>query len=464
MSLANAIIYGTKEQVEQFIIDGADVNEPDEYGFNPLIESVIMDKADITVLLLEQGAEIDQPDVTGRTALYWAVDNANLPLCKLFLENKAKANAYTHGGQPILVYPLLRKQQAIKKLLYQYHAELGFAQDFINTKLLAHRYQLQGQVDIFTSGNNIKRFVEVDVEGFILEFTLSIVQNSLERYRNNFAARHLRAYFNYLGEIIASFADAAALLKYQRYTINIHEHTQKIDALLNHDLLLIPVAYEGHAVTFIKYGNLLVRCDRGEFSRIEGSVVVYHINHLKAFNNAFIKHLLYTPQTREFIDTGIKEYLNLIPLMRLPLPSQITGNCSWANVEASIPAMLFLLMLQGRNSKYDIQRYRDDALKFYHEWLEWDKDRALEECIDSFQQANKERRASKAALLGSVLVQQCNYDKPKDVTRAEKILPLLTLPDYQYVLKSYLEIYWKQRHTAIGKNLVQLLDICGVKL
>jgi hypothetical protein len=461
MSLANEIIYGTKERVAQAIADGADVNEPDEYGFNPLIEAVIVNDVEMVTLLLENGAEIDQADTTGRTALYWAVDNASLPLCKLFLANKANPNAYTTSGQPILVYPLLRKQQAVKKLLYQHHAHLAFAQDFINTKLLAHRYQLQGQVDIFT---NEKRFVEVDLEGFVLEFTLSIVQNSLERYRNNFAARHLRNYFNYIGKIIDSFSAAAALLKYQRYMINIHEHTQQIDALLKRDLLLIPMAYEGHAVTFIKHGNLLVRCDRGEFGRREGTIIVYHINRLKAFNNAFIKNLLYTPQSQEFIDNGIVEYLELMPLMRLPMSSQITGNCSWANVEASIPAMLFLLMLQPKNTKPDIRYYEHAALTFYYEWLEWDKDRALEECIDSFHQATPARQASKASLLGSVLIQQCNYDKPKDIARAEKILPLLTIPQYQFVLKSYVEIYAKQRNTKAGKNLIQMLDLCGVKV
>jgi hypothetical protein len=461
MSLANEIIYGGKDRVAQAIADGADVNEPDEYGFNPLIEAVIVNDIEIVTLLLEHGAEIDQADTTGRTALYWAIDNASIPLCKLFLSNKANPNAYTSSGQPILVYPLLRKQQALKKLLYQYNANLNFAQDFINTKLLAHRYQLQGQVDIFT---NEKRFVEVDLEGFVLEFTLSIVQNSLERYKNNFAARHLRTYFNYIGKIIDSFNAAAALLKYQRYMINIHEHTPQIDALINRELLLIPMAYEGHAVTFIKHNNLLVRCDRGEFSRREGSVVVYHIKRLKAFNTAFVKHLLYTPQAQEFIETGIIEYLELTPLMRLPLPSQITGNCSWANVEASIPAMLFLLMLQEKNSKAEIKHYKNAALKFYYEWLEWDKDRALEECIESFQRAAPARQASKASLLGNVLIQQCNYDKPNDVARAEKILPLLTIPQYQYVLKSYVDIYCKQRHTKAGTNLIQLLDLCGVKV
>jgi hypothetical protein len=463
MSLANEIIYGTKESVARMIDAGADVNEVDEYGFRPLIEAAIMDNTDIAALLLANGADVDHPDVTGRTALHWASDNHNVPLCKLLLEHKANPNAYTESAQAILVYPLLRKQQTIKKLLYQHGADLNFAQDFINAKLLSHRYQLQGQVDIV---NPAGRFIELDMEGFFLECTLSIVQNSLERYRNNFAARHLRDYFDYLGQIIDSFSIASELLKYQRYTIDIQQHhyADKIADLLRRNLLLLPLAYEGHAVTFIKYDNLLVRCDRGAYSKVEGSVVFYQVNRLHRLSADFIQEILYRPQSEAVINDGIKAALDLTPLTRLPLPSQITGNCSWANVEASIPAMLFLLMLKKKNSASEIAGYKKAAMAFYRQWLEWDKDRALEECLQSFQHANKARKASKAAMLGAVLTQQCNYDNPKDIERAEKILPALTLPAYQYVLKSYLEIYWHRRRTPAGKNLMQILDVCGVKI
>lgn len=463
MSLATEIIYGTQKSVKHFIDADPEVNvnEVDEYGFNPLIEAAIANKADIAALLIEYGAVIDQPDTTGRTALHWAVDNHNIPLCRLLLENKANPNSYTAGGQPILVYPLLRKQQAVKKLLYQYRADLNFAQDFINAKLLAHRYQLLGQVDIV---NSTGQFIELDLEGFFLECTLGIVQNSLERYRNNFAARKMREYFGYLGKIIDSFTNASNLLRFQRYTIDIREHADKIDGLLDHDLLLLPIAYEGHAVTFIKYGNLLIRCDRGVYSKVEGSVVVYQINNLHAFNKNFLKHILYKPQSEEFINTGIKEILGLVAVTTLPLPSQITGNCSWANVEASIPAMLFLLMLGRKSKAREIMQYKKSAMAFHWQWLEWDKDRALEECIESFARASKARKASKAALLGAILVQQCNYDIHKDVERAERMMPILMLPEYQYVLKSYLKIYWQQRQTLAGKNLIQILDMCGVKV
>lgn len=463
MSLTNEILFGSKADVERMLKAGFDVNEIDVYGFPPIIETAIANNEELAKLLIDHGADVNKPDVTGRTALHWAIDNNNLPLTKLLLENKANANAYTEGGQSVLVYPLLRNQQNLKKLLYQYKADLNFAQDFINGKLLGHRFQLLGQVDIVNAKGH---FIELDFEGFFLEFTLGIIQHSLERYRNNFAARKLRAYFKYLTLIIDQFANAAELMKYQRYTIDVRQYRDSLDRLLQHDLLLIPVAYEGHAITFIKYGDLLARCDRGENSLIEGSVVIYHMNRAQLFDAEFIKQLMYKPQSMGFITEGIKKVLGLVPVAQLPLASQIIGNCSWANVEGAIPTMLYLLMLKEKNptTKRAANQCKKFALDFYRQWIEWDQDRAIEECVHGFDEATPARKATKASILGAILFQHCNHLNPKDVTRAEKMLPYLMHPDYQYILKSYLEIYWRRKRTKAGQNLLQLLEFCGIKL
>jgi hypothetical protein len=460
MSLTHEIIYGTLEGVARLIHSGVDVNEVDDYGFTPLIEAAIVNSVDISKLLLQSGAEVDDTDTTGRTALHWAVDNNNLSLCQLLLENKANPNAYTGGAQPILVYPLLRNQQELKQLLYRYGANLDFAQDYINTKLLGHRYQLMGQADIVNAKGD---FIELDYEGFFLECTLDIVRNSLERYRNNFAARHLRSYFNYLGTIIESFYVASALLKYQRYNIDINQYAGQIDGLLHRQFILIPVAYEGHAVTFVKYQDLLARCDRGENSAKEGSVVIYHVNRAKRLTTDFLKYFIYKPQSQEFILSGIKNELGLVAVENLPVSSQVIGNCSWANVEASIPTMIFLLMV-NEAGKSKISLCKKAAMKFYYDWLEWDKDRALEECIQSFHRASPARKASKAAILGAILFQQCHFRDQKNLRRVEKILSILSIPEYTYVLKSYIDVYAKKRKTEAGNNLMQLLDLYGVKL
>lgn len=459
MSLANSIIYGDKSTVLA-ALSSADINEVDEYGFRPLIEAAIANKIDIAELLLQHGANINGEDSTGRTALHWAVENNNLNLCKLLLSHNADPNHYTKSSQPILVNPLLRKQTALKNLLYNHEADLNFALDFINTKLLGHRFELIGAVDIL---DNKGKFIELDYEGFFLESTIGIILQSLERYRNNFAARNLRRYFKFVKYLIEAFSTAAQLIKYQQYLINITEHTQKIDFLLASDLLIIPVANKGHAITFIKYGNLWAKCDRGENSLTEGSINIYRVHNKHNFNKDFFKQLMFVRQSPEIIQTGYKKILETELIIRLPIASQITGNCSWSNVEAAIPTILFLLMAQETDSKSaSLRQCMDDSMSFYHAWCEWDKDRALYDCLKSFDEATPARKASKAAILGSVLFQCCYYKHPKDIERAEKILKILTEKKYQYILESYINIYYRRTKTLPGENLIHLLDMCGL--
>ena len=462
MSLANAIIYGEPFQVEQLLKQGFNPNEIDEYGFRPLIEAAIADKKDMAELLLHYGAQVDQEDSTGRTALHWAVENNNVLLAALLLEHGADVNHYTKTGQSVLVNAILRNNTKLKNVLYYYKADLNFALDYINTKLIGHRFDLVSKADIVDPAG---KFVEIDFEGFFLEFTINIILQSLMRYRNNFAARTMRKYFKYVQLLIQAFQTAAKLIRYQQYLTNLENPAVKkqIELLLNQELLIIPVAHRGHAITFVRYGNLLAKCDRGENSLTQGSVVIYRSATKKLLTPDFFKQLLYIKQSPEFIQSGFKELLDLEEIIRLPLSSQISGNCSWANVEAAIPAILFLLLSQETdNAPEAIRQNMTDALLFYEKWEEWDKDRALYECLKSIEESSRARKASKAGVLGAVLFQCCYYHSVAYLERAEKIVPILIDPEYRYILDSYIEIYWKRSKTLPGKNLVELLETCGI--
>src|SRR5262249_24160885 len=158
--------------------------------------------------------------------------------------------------QPVLVQPLLRHQQNLKELLYRHGADLKFAQDYINTKLIGHRFELVGRVDIVDHNNT---FIELDFEGFILEFTLGVIQDSLLQFKNNFAARNLRSHFIELQTVIETFAIASELIKYQQHLVNIDSQSQRIATIAQRELLLLPVGFEGHAITFMKCGNLFAK-------------------------------------------------------------------------------------------------------------------------------------------------------------------------------------------------------------
>lgn len=462
MTIADEIIYGTQENVVRLLDAGEDVNAMDEYGLTPLIETVVVNRIEIAKVLLARGADVNQQDLTGRTALHWAVDNSNDAFCDLLLTKGGNTNAYTRAGEPVMVNPLLRRQEQLREKLMRHGASLPFAQDFINTKLLGHRFELQGEVDIV---DDKEQFIEIEFSGFFLEFTLGLVRDSLVRYQNNFSARNLRMYFENIYRMIQALTVSSQLIQYQQHTMEIQNYKKEIFSLLEHDLLLIPVCYAGHAITFIRYKNFLAKCDRGENSLREGAVNIYKINRPELMTKDFIMGLLYKRQAPEFVQNGINRVLGLETVVTIPLDPQVTGNCSWANVDAAICAMLYLLL--ALDEGYDEGKCLESAVLFYCQWQEWDKDRALEECIQSFSYSSKARKASKVTILAAILFQACQFGIPTDMARAGKILSVLSAADYLPVLKYYVDVFAKNPsipEQVHGKNLLEILDYFDVDL
>ena len=232
---------------------------------------------------------------------------------------------------------------------------------------------------------------------------------------------------------------------------------QAIQQYLQEPVLILPAASRGHALGFIRYKKWWAKIDRGENSQREGSVNIYEMTKPNALNVSFIQEFLYQKQSRDFFHETINQHLGLVPRLQYPMTAQIAGNCSWANIQAVVPVSYALQQLAMTG---DLAIEKADAL--YHAWLAWDQERAIDECIHRFYLADAVRKASLASMLGAVLFQACDYANRQDVLRAEKILSILTLPQYYYVLESYLEIYCVKRLTRRGNNLLKILDDCGV--
>ncbi len=452
MSLADAILFKPIEvilhQLEQ-----TPINEIDEYGFTPLIESIIAERLEIGQLLIQRGADVHEPDLTGYTPLHWAVENNQVGFVKLLLKHKADPNAYNIAHQPVLVKAVLRDQHLIKKLLYQYGADLNFAQDYINTKLLGHRFELKEIVDIV---NTKGKFIELEFAGFFLEFTLGIIYYSLRQFLNNFASREYRPYFQYLKPVLDALANANQIIHYQQYLLNFEKYNHQIKLCLTRDPLIIPISYEGHAICFVKQNQWLAKCDRGINSRSEGKVVIYQMHRPSALTTELIKNLIFLRQSESVIHHQLNDYLQLEKIAELPVNAQVIGNCAWANVEATIPTLFFMNLLQDTRFN-EPHRALEIALSFYDAWQTWDKDIALNECIQSFWLSSAARKASKGALLAAVLFQTCKHGDAISHSRAKRILQVLTLPEYRYILKSYLKIYKQKYNTPEGQRLLNWL-------
>ena len=460
MSISKKIIYGSDKELISLLQTEPELNVIDEYGYTPLIQAAIINSASKTKILLNAGAKVDFTDLTGRTALFWAADNDNLELCDLLLKHNANPNAYSSGGQPLLVMPLMKKQQAVKKLLVASGAKLDFAQDFLNTKLIGHSFELEGRVDIVDTKNT---FIEVELEGFYLRFTLEIIASSLIDFKKSFGAKKMRKYFTYLDKIINALQTAIELIRLQHYLTDIKQFLDKINSLLDNELIIIPISFGGHAITLIKFKDWFIRCDRGEFGRDHGTVIYYDMQYSTRLTKSFYRELIYKRQYPEYINAGLINYLGLQPKKTLGLPIQKTGNCSWANVEAVIPAITAMLLLEERGNNNQ-KNCEDEALFFYHEWREWNKTRSLDFCIQSINESGLARKISKAALLASILFQACDYDNQKDRQKSNKILAVLSQPDYIQILKCYAKTFSKEKDNILWKNFYNYLEDVGIDM
>lgn len=455
MSIAKEIIHGLTPDYDRVIKEGYTLDDIDEYGFTPLIESVICRRLPVTLALLQRRVNVDEPDILKRTALHWAIDLGLIEFAQLLLKNGADPNSYDDNALSPLVYPILRGQHELKHLLYQHGAKLDFALDFIHGKLLGHRFELKGRTEILAP-NHV--FVELNYEGFILEFTVAMLKDSLRRFMSSYSTRHLRSQFKYMNPVLDGLITAEALLRYQHVQFLSYEDKTAISNLIKRTpLLILPAASRGHAMCFLRLNDWWVKIDRGENSLREGSANIYQMTRSDAFNLDFVLEFLYKRHPREYFHEDIHRQLGLKPLYRLPLTSQIAGNCSWANMQGVVALGYALQQLEQRGSFFG-----DDAMVFYSNWIEWDQERALDDCIQRFYMVDKLRKMTMASMLGAVLFQACDAQNPKDVRRAEKILPVLLLPEYYFILESYLTHYCVKRLTPRGNNLLKLLDDCGV--
>jgi len=461
-NLSDEIIYGSIEGVQTLLAQGADINLTDQYGSTPLIAAARTKKSAIVQLLLAKGARADDTDMSGCCALYWAVEKQDVASTRMLLTAGANPNRAVAGNQPILVYPILRRNKEIGDLLISHGAVLSFATDFIHAKLIGHRFELEGVLYIL---NTEKTFVAMSLEGFFLEFTLDIILRSLGDFIQHRDAKDLANDFPAVERVITALKYGSELRAYRETKDSYQQYEQRIDVILDADPLIIPVSYEGHAITFVKYKNYLAHCDRGANSKIKGSVVIYKINKLENFNKEFLKKILYERQTGHFINMALFAYLGLEQVESIPTESQITGNCSWANVEASVAALLAMQRLEGVLEPHARIAAREEALRLHAAWIAWDKDRALNLVIQSFEDADRPRKASIASLLGKVLFHRCHYSSTTGVAHARKILKILTLEDFKFVLTSYVQSYCHPDHvTSQGEKFKKLLKKCDVRV
>lgn len=431
-----------------------DINEMDRYGFTPLIESAIVNRPDIAEILLSHGANPNGQDVTGGSALHWACENNNIEFCRLLLKYQANPNLYNNAGQVPLVMPILREHHALKKIMIQGGADLEMAQGFIQAKMSGHIFELIGNTSILAQD---RTWIDVDFEGFFLEVTLGLISHSLLDFQRHFAARQWRGYSGVTQWISTVLDHAFELMRYQQYQVKREKYYDRIIELLSEELVLIPVGYEGHAITLVKYKNILIKCDRREDDRLHHPVAIYQITKPEKMSPKHLASLIYQKQSDEFINEELNHIWGLKLWTDLPVEMQMSGNCSWANVEAAVPALFFLILYHFSGAQVDVEDCKANAIKFFHRFRNFNKDRQLQFCLQRFDQGNLKQKLIQGEMLAAILFNEVTYGTQTNLDRVASIMKRLHKPPFDYLLKNYLRVYDKDRMGGVSKPFAQLL-------
>jgi len=86
-------------------------------------------------LLLDRGADVNERDQVGTTALFWAAHRRNLPMVRLLLDRGARVNARNSSGITPLMWAVLSEDPRVVHLLLEHGADVHVSVPGLGTPL-----------------------------------------------------------------------------------------------------------------------------------------------------------------------------------------------------------------------------------------------------------------------------------------------------------------------------------------
>lgn len=118
--LSSAIDYTKNPQIIQYLIEkGAGVNFPHNLNYAPLYTALINGSLEIAELLVKAGADVNETDDLGRTALFLAAENCNSgKIIRYLVKRGANVNARTDSGStPLMSAAYAENPESINTLI-----------------------------------------------------------------------------------------------------------------------------------------------------------------------------------------------------------------------------------------------------------------------------------------------------------------------------------------------------------
>lgn len=123
--LQRAARKGDDVTVRTLLDGGADVNEKDEFGRTALITAASSNSIETVLLLLSHGADVNARDNNGETALIISARQGHHLVVRTLLEKGADVNAADKvGGSPVVYAAQFGHAVTLKVLLDEGHADV----------------------------------------------------------------------------------------------------------------------------------------------------------------------------------------------------------------------------------------------------------------------------------------------------------------------------------------------------
>jgi len=94
---------GSLEAIKVWIREGADVNQPDAYGYTALMNAAMLGRLDVVKELIQNGADINKTGQFGYTPLHAAAQGGHLEVVQALVKYGASVNSKNDDGDIPLI-------------------------------------------------------------------------------------------------------------------------------------------------------------------------------------------------------------------------------------------------------------------------------------------------------------------------------------------------------------------------
>lgn len=287
----------------------------------------------------------------------------------------------------------LQRSKDLVELLKNY--DCGISEQFLSTKLIMLRFSIDGC---------LKRENKPLTQGLRTALMPKVVhQNMVQSLKHFFQSEHSKDLFPLQKEcILEAFGKISERCLDQLNGIKDSEFI--LTPLHDGELVLAPTSWPGHRVGIVLMQRnkemLFMKANRGNGCGDRPGVRVFMMT--KLFDKKALE-ILGSTCTKEDFNQTIDEYLELKPLIDLPMPYQDTGNCLWASHEAMLLGAIFAVLYQDRGTQ-SLETIKEKASQIYNAWEIQDRTEALRAHFDSLCSSPQSLIQQDLFLLAAILI------------------------------------------------------------